>query len=88
MENEPLNSIQNLINKLSEKTFIDNINDLLRNEATNSFLKSFLIELKKNKKLNDLYLSKEYDYIKNYNIIIWLLTNFKKIKKFHYYHMD
>ena len=66
MENEPLNSIQNLINKLSEKTFIDNINDLLRNEATNSFLKSFLIELKKNKKLNDLYLSKEYDYIKNY----------------------
>ena len=38
MENEPLNSIQNLINKLSEKTFIDNINDLLRNEATNNLI--------------------------------------------------
>ena len=42
MENEPLNSIQNLINKLLEKTFIDDINDLLRNEATNRYIRILL----------------------------------------------
>ena len=57
------NSIENLKNNLSTKSFIENIDEILKKDKNNEAIKIRLTGLRDNKMLNNLKFDANCDYI-------------------------